>query len=178
MKRLISIVLIISITAPFGISYSIFQFQKYTVRKEVKKQLVSKINKDNLVLIKLSKKEADEKLEWEHSREFEYLGTMYDVIDGETRNDSVFYWCWEDNEETKLNIKLNALLEKTAAPDQINNENLKQLSNFLSTLFYSHENPFDISRNKDRATFSSCYLNFYSTLPTDPQTPPPKIVFC
>ena len=176
MKKLISIALILTIVAPFWISYSIIQYQKYSVKKEIKEQIIIGLDKNDLVLLRFSKLEADSKLEWEHSKEFEYLGVMYDVVETLAKNDSVYYWCWKDSKETELNIKLNYLVEKTAGSDRINKDNLKRLSNFLSTLYHSHKNPFDLHKNKNSSAFLFHYLNFYSSLPNDPLIPPPKTV--
>lgn len=177
MKKIISIALILSIAAPFWITFSIIQLQKYSLKKEVKKQIINGLDKKDLVLLKFSKEETDEKLNWEHSKEFEYSGVMYDIVESKTEADSVYYWCWEDREETELNIKLNTLVEKAGGPDKYNNENLKRLSNFLTTLFYSNKNPFDLDRNKNVSTLLSYYSNNYSSLVSDPLIPPPRVSF-
>lgn len=178
MKRLLSIALIFSIAAPFWISYSVIQYQKYSVKKEIKKQIINGMDKNDLVQFRFSKKVAETKLEWEHSKEFEYSGVMYDVVESVKKNDSVYYWCWEDDEETKLNQKLNALVEKTAGPDKIKNENLKQLSNFLSTLYNSFNNPFSFDCDNDSSNSLSYYFALYLSLTIEPQTPPPKHSSC
>lgn len=177
MKKLISIALIISIAAPFWISYSIIQYQKYIVKKEIKKQIINGIDINELTLLEFSKIESQQKLEWEHSREFEYNGKMYDIVESKVKDDSVYYWCWEDNEETELNIKLNTLAEKDVGSNNTNNENLKRLSNFLFSLFYSNEDPFNTENNKKSSSLSAYYINNYLSLPTNPLTPPPKNIF-
>lgn len=45
-------------------------------------------------------------LHWEHEREFEYRGEMYDVIERESNGDSVFLLCFHDREETELKRKM------------------------------------------------------------------------
>ena len=178
MKKLISIALVLSIIAPFWISYSVIQFQKYSVKKEIKKQIINGLDINDLVLLKFSNEETKSKLKWEHGKEFEYNDVMYDIVKTETKNDSVYYWCWEDTEETELNIKLNNLVEKAAGSDKSSKENLKRLSNFFSSLYFSYKNPFDLDRNKNSSEFSSRYLNYYSSQTPAPLTPPPKTSFC
>jgi len=39
---------------------------------------------------------------WEHSREFEFQGQMFDVARRESRGDSLHFWCYWDTAETDL----------------------------------------------------------------------------
>ena len=70
------------------------------------------IDKDRLELISVGREESS-KLRWVHSKEFEFLGEMYDVVYKKTSKDSIHYWCWWDHQETTLNKELNTLLNRT-----------------------------------------------------------------
>lgn len=126
-------------------------------------------------MLKFSKEEAENKLEWEHSKEFEFSGVMYDVVYKRIKSDSVFYWCWKDVKETELNYKLTQLVEKAADTNNTKSENLKLLSNLLAGLFTSGENPFNIQRNVITSTQQSYYLTHYISIPKDPLVPPPQV---
>ncbi len=70
------------------------------------------IDKDRLELISVGREESSN-LRWVHSKEFEFLGEMYDVVYKKTSKDSIHYWCWWDHQETTLNKELNTLLNRT-----------------------------------------------------------------
>ena len=88
------------------VTYLWLNLQKKQVKREVKWEIIEGIDRSELVLIQLSKSEVEEKLEWEHSKEFEFEGEMYDVVEFEETPDSIKYWCWWDHEETALNKNL------------------------------------------------------------------------
>ncbi len=85
------------------------QIKKATVRKEVRRHILSGIGQDGLVLLEFSKPETESLLRWEHSREFEYNGQMYDIVESWTVGDRVYYRCWWDRAETRLNNLLREL---------------------------------------------------------------------
>lgn len=88
---------------PVIASFTWLYYQKAIIKREVKRQIIAGIDEDDLVLLKFSKEEAKTKLRWEHSKEFEYNRQMYDVVKTMTLGGMVYYWCWLDHEETKLN---------------------------------------------------------------------------
>ena len=87
------------------------------------------------LLWKFSTEDARLKLDWEHSREFEYKGEMYDVLRSETKGDSIWYWCYWDRKETKLRKELNVLLVNLMGPGQQNKNEGRQLNDFFKSLF-------------------------------------------
>lgn len=176
MKKFISIALIFAIAAPFWISYSVIQYQKHTVRKEIKRQIINGLDKNDLVLLKFSSTESNSKLKWEHDKEFEYSGIMYDVIESKTKGDSVYYWCWQDDDETELNGNINTLAAQAMA--KRNHAATKHFVGFLSALFYSRVNTFNFDGNDYTENFPSLNVNFYLSQTADPPIPPPKINAC
>lgn len=172
-NKIISAILIFTIAAPFWFFYSILHIEKYSVKKEIKKMVVAGIDRDDLVLIKVSGDEAKTKLTWEHSKEFEYLGTMYDVVETEQRGDSTYYWCWEDSKETQLNKQLQNLVDNALSTNKNVNDNLKRLSNFFTSLYYSKISTFDKDFNKSTPLVFD-FTADCSMLPNDPLLPPPK----
>ena len=93
------------------------------------------IPQDDQLLWKFSAEDARLKLDWEHSREFEYKGEMYDVLRSETKGDSIWYWCYWDRKETKLRKELNVLLVNLMGPGQQNKNEGRQLNDFFKSLF-------------------------------------------
>ena len=74
--------------------------QRSEIRHEVRTTIKETVRKTDLVLLKFSTAELiSPHIKWKHSKEFWYQDQMYDIIDTEIKNDSIYYWCWEDNAE-------------------------------------------------------------------------------
>ncbi|MDK2771954.1 MAG: hypothetical protein KYX68_06975 [Flavobacterium sp.] len=108
--RAISLLLFIVLLLPAVVTFSWLQHRKYVVKKEVKQTIIAGIDKKELQILKFHHQEVNQKVEWEHSKEFEFNGKMYDIVKKEIVNDSVQFFCWLDEEETELNRRLKTLL--------------------------------------------------------------------
>jgi len=85
------------------------QVRKAAVKHEVRRHIVSRADRAGLVLLEFSAAETGSLLRWEHSREFEFDGQMYDIVESWTDGDRVFYRCYWDRAETRLNRALREL---------------------------------------------------------------------
>lgn len=165
----------ICLIVPFAGTFSWLHFQKKEVKKRVKKELISQLDKKELIFLKFSIPESKSKLNWEHSKEFEYEGMMYDIVKAETGIDSVSYWCWPDHEETALNKTLNKLVDIALGTNQKSKENRQNLADFIKLLY-----PPGVFRwlatsaEPERCKFISCSF-IYSSRSQDPPVPPPEI---
>jgi hypothetical protein len=92
----------------FG-SLTWLNLRKAIVRNEVDRRIVAGVEDGDLVLLKFSKDESRTLLRWEHSREFEYDGRMYDIVETWAVGDTVYCRCWWDREETELNDRMRVL---------------------------------------------------------------------
>jgi hypothetical protein len=135
--KITGILLLLCLIAPIASTFTWLQCKKVLVRKAVKRQIMAGIDKNELVLLKFTRKESQTKLRWEHAREFEYKEEMYDIVKTETRGDTIYYWCWWDRVETALNIQLRNLVIIALNNDPQNKENQLRLSNFLKSLYPS-----------------------------------------
>ena len=175
MKKNIGIFLLLCLLLPSAGTYVWLTFHKKNLKKEVKHKLIAGIDKEELVLLKFSKAEVDKKLKWEHSKEFEYEGQMYDVVETKTTKDSISYWCWWDYEETKLNQKLNKIFIGVLGEDNQTKEKQKRLTNFYLSLFI-HKKPIwnfytsEIDRQKEEISYFTIHYKSISFPP--PHTPP------
>src|SRR5690606_39601506 len=88
-KRLIAISLLFVLFAPVMTIYLYLQFEKSAVRREIKWKMIAGMDEEELVLLKFTKEETQTKLRWEHSKEFEYDGQMYDIVSKEVKGDSI-----------------------------------------------------------------------------------------
>ena len=173
MKKTISILLIFTLLTPYWLFVSLLQFEKHIIKNEIKKSIISGLDRNELVLIKTSLHDNSLQIRWEDSKEFEYADEMYDVIESEIKNDSVYYWCWKDNEETKLNRQLNTLVQKASESNPVHKNKSEQLLNLLYSYFnnsISHNNYYNNSVDK----VFIYWFNNYNPQSIIPETPPPK----
>lgn len=177
MKRKIFVILLLfSFIAPVVTTYVILRYQKKQVKKEVKKKIISGIDKEELVLLKFTEGEIKSQLEWEHSKEFQYKGEMYDVVEKEVRGDTTFFWCWWDSEETDLNKQLKGLVKRILEKNPKNQENQKRLNNFLNSLFIKEpicKITITIQKTKNKPFYKQ---KFRQSIINSPLVPPPEIV--
>ncbi len=150
---------------------------KWTNRWEIQQSVRSGalLRDKKLVLLVFSKKEAMEKLRWEHDGEFEYQGWMYDVVETENQGDTIRYRCFLDHRETNLNHQIRAIVAKVVGNQPQNKENQKRLSHFFQMFFLpAHAGWNNLDYNRDfeycpHVPFSDLSLFF------KPPVPPPRI---
>lgn len=153
----------------------VFKIQQYQIRKEIKHLIKLGVPDNQLVHISISPKNENQ-LEWMHSKEFRYKGTMYDIVKTELINDTTtLYHCVTDQQETKLFANLDEHVKKNMNSKNNGSNPIKNLFKFLSTLYSQSQNQ----------TWPSCQLKevakcqfsyFYSSPSLDITSPPPKII--
>ena len=134
--RLTGIFLIFALILPFAGTFMVHKIQKKQIKRTIKRKIIAGIDKSELVLLKFTDKEKQTQLCWEHSKEFEYQGQMYDITDSQTIGDTTYYWCWWDYEETNLNKQLNKKLAESLEGNPLNQQRQIKLYNFLNSLFW------------------------------------------
>ncbi len=145
------------------------------LREGIESSLIAGMDKNDLVLLKFTEEEK-ERLEWEHSREFEFKGEMFDVMETSVTGDTTFYWCWEDNEETTLNEQIASLVNDALGNDRKNKKNCETFNSFLKSLYFSPISKTNFFRLQDLKVNSLFRIEFYTSLTTIPPLPPPKLL--
>ena len=97
--------------APFYGTYFYLYLQEKAIQETVKRKLKEGISENELVKLTFSKKEIPTLLKWEHDKEFEYNGQMYDVVEVADIGDSLQYLCWWDKAETATKKNKHNLLQ-------------------------------------------------------------------
>jgi hypothetical protein len=128
--------LLLVLLSPVIFTAWVVHARKRAIRKEVKQTMIAGLNKSDLARLTFSKAEVEQELEWEHDHEFEYRGKMYDVVERQTKGDSITFWCWEDREETHLNQKLDRTVAGILDDDQPNQRQQQRIQSFLKALFW------------------------------------------
>jgi len=156
-------------------TYVSLKLHEKQVRKEVKLKMISGLDKHELVLLKFTEKETQTNLLWKHSKEFEYNGQMYDVVESLIQGDSIFYWCWWDCIETKLSQQLNDLVDIALGNSEQQKHHQKQPTAFCKSLYCENFQSlmcFMPSRKKGLAKPSD--LTYQRSL-FPPEVPPPEV---
>lgn len=175
MKRGITgILLLFCLATPIVITFTFLHYHKKQVRKEVKHRIIAGIDKVELVLLKFTEAKTKSELRWEHSKEFEYKGEMYDVVERKIEGDTIYYWCWRDHEETKLNKQLDGLLAKVLGNNPQREEKKSQLADFFKKLF--HENPANQLEVSPKYKIKRFYYSEdFASIYHAPPVPPPRL---
>lgn len=171
--KILSIFILFCFTAPLTTTFVILQFQKYYVRRDVKRKIIAGMDKKELVLLKFTRREK-EQLDWVHSREFEYKGRMYDVVEKVEEGDTIFYRCWEDIKETALNQKLEKLAASALGENPLNQENQKQLQTFFKSLYFAAFTTSEFPTTENITDISLFRAKIYQSLEYSPAVPPPE----
>ena len=147
------------------------------LKREIKWKMIAEMDHDELVLLKFSKEDIKTKLRWEHSKEFEYDGEMYDIVDTEIKGDSIFYRCWWDYEETALNKKLKKLVASAFDKDQTNRDSQNDLYTYFRSFFFSELVEWKAIpiENIESVYRTSLHKEIFKSLRLAPPTPPPKL---
>jgi len=172
-EKAAGILLLFCLIAPIIATFIFLYYQKKQVRKEIKQQIIAGIDKTELVLLKFTEEEAQTELRWKHSKEFEYDGQMYDIVEKKVKNRITYYWCLWDKKETKLNKQWDELLTYALGKDPKIKENQKRSINFYNSLFHSKENVWKSFRSQSKIKHSCLYSFNYSSVSFPPPVPPP-----
>ena len=130
-----SLLLFICLFVPVCGTIGWLHMQKKIVKKAVKHHIIEGLDKNELQLVKLTKTEILQKVKWEHSKEFEYKGEMYDIVSQDIVGDTTYFWCWWDKKETALNKKLFSLLQIFIHNSPERNQKTKVLLSFYKSLY-------------------------------------------
>ncbi len=158
---------------PFGLVTTLLQLEKASIRRVVKHQLMESENDRDFVLLTIANQDLNTLLEWEHEREFEYLGEMYDVVRSETRTDSTYFVLWWDHDETEINKKLARLVKSKQASDSPNPV-AKKLVDFeiVSLSEDISEETLHVPSVIQNDCYRESFLQIYLSLPD----PPPDLI--
>jgi len=109
-KKLIPFFFLFLFIAPFYGMFLYLTLQQKNIKQNVNKKIEKGIPHNELVQLSFSKKEIHEILRWEHEKEFEFQGQMYDVVEITKSRDSITYLCWWDKAETISKKNMQKLL--------------------------------------------------------------------
>lgn len=150
-----------------------YHYHRLRVRKEVKLTIKAGLTKKDLVRLSFHKQNLNTLVKWKHSREFQYMADMYDIVLTEESQDSMIYWCWRDHQETELNKKFALALEDTLNHNEERQSTSLKLKQFYNTLFFEGYF-FQTSVLPNNGIRNGEYNDHFKSIPQDPIDIPPE----
>ncbi|MBR9919988.1 MAG: hypothetical protein GYB31_04055 [Bacteroidetes bacterium] len=175
MRKILGILLLASLLLPLGGTWIWLKHHRSQIRQEVKTMLKGGADKKELVELAFSLEDADAKLHWEHSGEFEFDDQMYDVVESEVKGDSIFYLCWWDHAETRVKKNLERLLAGQWQQDPLKKNGQKRLLDFYKSLYLLEtvSADFILPLSGNTPAFREQY---YHSPEQVPLSPPPRFI--
>ena len=169
---ILSCLLVDPLVGPF----SWLHYQKVLLKKSVKKQIDIGIEPEKLILLHFSAKEARIKLKWTGPQEFEYNHQLYDVVKTIKIGQMIYYWCWNDQAETKLDQQIEALAARALGKQTKSIIDLTRLNTSTRSLIYTIFIPGNLPRPGLLGHQESLFYLLYPSINLSPPTPPPRLL--
>ncbi|MFD1551073.1 hypothetical protein DNU06_04265 [Putridiphycobacter roseus] len=153
----------------------------YTLeRTSIKSSVLEKIQQgfapEALITFTFSKADSQEKLNWKHAHEFEYLGEMYDIVASQIIKDSVQYTCFHDTKESKLNRRWYKFIGKLIYDVDDEEQKQKQKKNNLKLDYFIKNKMGSAVHCRDSVCTANVFFikSFYNYHILGPAPPPPN----
>lgn len=142
--------------------FIVFKLSQLQIKEAIKTDIQNGVINNELSVIVIKKADIA-KLEWEEENEFEYEGSMYDVIDQKEGADAITFYCINDSKEFSLICGLDDHIKNHVSSSKPIKENsTKSITENPSKYFPNELISFAPTGNvveKD-LTFSPIYLNY------------------
>lgn len=174
MRGLLSLGLLLCLAVPFCGAWQFLSMQILKIKEQVSIRISEGIEIDQQVIFSFTESTIH-KIKWEHSREFEYEGEMYDVIRSEVNGETTTYWCYHDRTETKVKNEIRLLIARALGQTPQTQNKQSHINNFFKTLYpVSQQQLFSSSTFTKNYEGIKIYFFPASTFSLNPPVPPPK----
>ena len=95
--------------------YVVFRVRQLELKSEVHHYLKSHIDDRSVTRLQFAmenSKICDERFKWQDEREFEFAGSMYDILDSKIENNTITIYCLRDDKENELLNSFAEMLRK------------------------------------------------------------------
>ena len=168
MRKILSILLVFVLFYSIMGFYLNFKIEQYQVKREIKHKIINNLPEKELTLIKISSGNSG-KIKWmEEDKEFRYNGKMYDVVKIKKVNDTTYYYCFNDEKESKLLSHLDNLVK-----EQTGNSKSRTIQKKQVTDYFFQQILFAQFVSKEPIKYFS-YSSVYKSVIKDVLSPPPK----
>ncbi len=153
---------------------AITSIEREIIKENVEKKLTKSFKKNELTCIVINAQNSD-KITWKSAdKEFRFEDKFYDVVFTEIKDNQTYYYCLSDEDETRLELKINQLLDKQS--EQLPFEsNTKSFIQFLLEPLTLHANStfsFDYFTPLNTPKFSQISSLYFSDLIQKLKRPP------
>lgn len=119
--------------------FLVFKAKELVLKHEMKEELEKGIPREDLLSFVMTEDNQHE-FDWEHDKEFEYKGTMYDVVYKTIQEDgSVLLECIADDEESELFRQMDNYVAGSFIQQNNGKHPLVDFHTFLQQLFFQVE---------------------------------------
>lgn len=133
LKKICTIAILLIFVYQTGGYLIVAKVQQFQIRKEIKQRIKAGVPQNELSIITVSNSNRNQ-LKWKHSREFRYLGVMYDVVRMEIIDtQTTAYHCVTDTQETILFAGLDDQVKRSM---ESKNKERNNLSNKMVLYFH------------------------------------------
>lgn len=134
MKKNISFLLIFIFFYGIIGFYLNFEIEQSHIKEEIKEKIIHNLPDNKLTLITVSSADK-EKIVWtEYDKEFIFKNNMYDVVRIKIKDNTTYYYCFDDEKESNLFVNLDKLVK-----DQTDNSQSRTIQKKHDITFYFHE---------------------------------------
>ncbi len=154
--------------------YVFFKAAQYKIKSEIKKELKSKLNENELTAIQFSSEEIAE-IHWiEKGKEFIYNNQMFDIVKKTNKNGITTYYCINDKQEKQLFQHLEEQVLKQIEQNKNSKNTSSKKGADLQTLTYFFETiSLTIFKRVTSFKFNSSSKQ-YASVEKSITTPPPR----
>lgn len=138
MRSIYSVIFLILMVLPFVGAWIWLEGRMHAARYDARIAMSATDQEESLVLWKFTQQEVNTVLRWEHDREFEYDGEMYDVVRSEAHGDTTWYWCHHDRKETKVRKALASFVAAWMGAGPQQQQDQQRLFDFFKSLYSSN----------------------------------------
>ena len=161
--------------APFYGTYLYLSLQQKVIQEAVQRKLEEGIPENELVKLTFFKKEIPKLLKWEHDKEFEYNGQMYDVVEVTDVGDSLQYLCWWDKAETATKKNKQKLLHAVIDTSNPKKHIPTTFSDYYKSIYFIF-NPFNGVETPENGRNKPITIStFTGLLLVQSFSPPPRL---
>lgn len=149
------------------------KWQEEELEEKLEERIEQQVENQTLLVFSI---EGLQQLYWEHEKEFQYKGEMYDVIDRYVRGDSVYLLCFHDREESHLKKQLYNYLARQQDKNPAQKQTESRIFAFLSKLVPSYLIRGKFSSEQVYQQLPEGQMSFfYRRENCGPSPPPPEV---
>lgn len=175
MKTSIATILLALLTLPFGGTYLFLEMEKAKAKRHAALVIAGEENPVEMVHLAFTEAQMKADLRWEHDREFEYRGQMYDIISSEVKGDTTYFYAYWDKLESIINHKLNELITLHLGGEADEKDESQLVVSLLKALYiHPNQDSAKILEKIDPIKFLEIKAIYNSTL-QGIDGPPPRV---